>query len=180
MNSDLQQLTNVSALLFYQKQKIVNWNLFNLFFFFYFTVVVVIWGSGIGITAGAHRLWSHKSYTASLPLRILLIFLFTIAGQVWKLVSSLRKLSNNFCFYFSAMPIPGLWITEYIINSRKPKLIRIMPNVASFLLMLAGSSLHHIQRSKRNAKLLTCLIWRMMLLSCFNANGSFHYLPCVP
>lgn len=32
---------------------------------------------------GAHRLWSHKSYKAKLPLRALLIFLFTIAGQVW-------------------------------------------------------------------------------------------------
>ncbi|EDV93160.1 acyl-CoA Delta-9 desaturase [Drosophila grimshawi] len=37
--------------------------------------------SGVGITAGAHRLWSHKSYTASLFLRIVLAFMFTIAGQ---------------------------------------------------------------------------------------------------
>ncbi|KAI1286893.1 Stearoyl-CoA desaturase 5 [Halotydeus destructor] len=39
------------------------------------------WLSGIGITAGAHRLWTHKSYTASLPLRIFLAVLFTMAGQ---------------------------------------------------------------------------------------------------
>lgn len=32
--------------------------------------------------AGAHRLWSHKSYKARWPLRALLVFLFTIAGQV--------------------------------------------------------------------------------------------------
>uniref|UniRef100_A0A1B0B1J9 Fatty acid desaturase domain-containing protein n=1 Tax=Glossina palpalis gambiensis TaxID=67801 RepID=A0A1B0B1J9_9MUSC len=44
-------------------------------------VIIIIWVSGIGITAGAHRLWSHKSYNASLTLRILLMFLFTIAGQ---------------------------------------------------------------------------------------------------
>ncbi|KAL7728088.1 hypothetical protein ACLKA6_002235 [Drosophila palustris] len=44
-------------------------------------VAACIWVSGIGITAGAHRLWSHKSYNASLPLRILLAFMFTIAGQ---------------------------------------------------------------------------------------------------
>uniref|UniRef100_A0A1L8EJ74 Putative fatty acid desaturase n=2 Tax=Haematobia irritans TaxID=7368 RepID=A0A1L8EJ74_HAEIR len=44
-------------------------------------LVLAVWVSGIGITAGAHRLWSHKSYNASLPLRIVLIFLFTIAGQ---------------------------------------------------------------------------------------------------
>lgn len=28
---------------------------------------------GLGITAGAHRLWSHKSYEARLPLRIFLM-----------------------------------------------------------------------------------------------------------
>ncbi|XP_068153051.1 acyl-CoA Delta-9 desaturase [Drosophila tropicalis] len=44
-------------------------------------VVVTIWVSGIGITAGAHRLWSHKSYNASLALRILLAFAFSISGQ---------------------------------------------------------------------------------------------------
>ncbi|XP_036322699.1 acyl-CoA desaturase-like [Rhagoletis pomonella] len=55
--------------------------LFQANFYTFLWVVVCVWCSGIGITAGAHRLWSHKSYTASLPLRILLIFLFTIAGQ---------------------------------------------------------------------------------------------------
>jgi len=55
--------------------------LFSAKFYTLLWVLVTIWGSGIGITAGAHRLWSHKSYNASLPLRILLVFLFTIAGQ---------------------------------------------------------------------------------------------------
>jgi len=54
----------------------------NHLFLVFFSVVVTVWVSGIGITAGAHRLWSHKSYTASLPLRILLAFAFSIAGQV--------------------------------------------------------------------------------------------------
>lgn len=36
---------------------------------------------GLGITAGAHRLWSHKSYKARLPLRIFLMIGQTIAGQ---------------------------------------------------------------------------------------------------
>lgn len=40
--------------------------------------------SGFGITAGAHRLWSHRAYKAKWPLRLLLVFLFTIAGQVCK------------------------------------------------------------------------------------------------
>lgn len=35
----------------------------------------------IGITAGSHRLWAHRSYKARLPLRILLVVLNTIAFQ---------------------------------------------------------------------------------------------------
>ncbi|KAG8036724.1 hypothetical protein G9C98_004046 [Cotesia typhae] len=44
-------------------------------------VFIMIQLSGFGITAGAHRLWSHRAYKAKWPLRLLLIFLFTIAGQ---------------------------------------------------------------------------------------------------
>jgi stearoyl-CoA desaturase (delta-9 desaturase) len=36
---------------------------------------------GLGITAGAHRLWAHRTYKAKLPLRILLAFFQTIAVQ---------------------------------------------------------------------------------------------------
>ncbi|RWS28305.1 stearoyl-CoA desaturase-like protein [Leptotrombidium deliense] len=39
-----------------------------------------LWG-GLGITAGAHRLWSHRSYKARLPLRIFYMFGQCIAGQ---------------------------------------------------------------------------------------------------
>eukprot|EP00118_Oscarella_pearsei_P025989 m.309171 g.309171 ORF g.309171 m.309171 type:complete len:310 (+) comp45687_c0_seq1:51-980(+) len=37
--------------------------------------------SGLGITAGAHRLWAHRSYKASLPLRIFLMIANCIAMQ---------------------------------------------------------------------------------------------------
>ncbi|XP_023935434.2 acyl-CoA Delta-9 desaturase-like [Bicyclus anynana] len=37
--------------------------------------------SGLGITAGAHRLWCHKAYKAKLPLRIILVVFNTIAFQ---------------------------------------------------------------------------------------------------
>jgi len=36
-------------------------------------VVYYFW-TGFGVTAGYHRLWSHKSFTASVPLQCLLIF----------------------------------------------------------------------------------------------------------
>ncbi|XP_037298042.1 stearoyl-CoA desaturase 5 isoform X2 [Manduca sexta] len=50
----------------------------------FFTVLFVfgtIYTSGFGITAGVHRLWSHRAYKANTPLRILLALLFTITGQ---------------------------------------------------------------------------------------------------
>ncbi|XP_034940026.1 acyl-CoA Delta(11) desaturase-like [Chelonus insularis] len=37
--------------------------------------------AGVGITAGAHRLWAHKSYSAKVPLRIFLAYLYCMAGQ---------------------------------------------------------------------------------------------------
>ncbi|XP_071440119.1 acyl-CoA Delta-9 desaturase-like [Hetaerina americana] len=50
-------------------------------------LLTVIWafilfqGGGLGITAGAHRLWSHRSYKAKWPLRLILIVLNTLAFQ---------------------------------------------------------------------------------------------------
>jgi len=37
--------------------------------------------SGLGITAGAHRLWAHKTYKASIPLRVFLLVANSMAGQ---------------------------------------------------------------------------------------------------
>ena len=37
--------------------------------------------SGLGITAGGHRLWAHRAYKARFPLRLLLAFLQTMAFQ---------------------------------------------------------------------------------------------------
>lgn len=47
-----------------------------------FLAFLTIYTSGFGITAGAHRLWSHRAYKAKWPLRVILILLFTITGQV--------------------------------------------------------------------------------------------------
>jgi len=42
----------------------------------------ILWPiSGLGITAGVHRLWSHRSYDAKLPLRIVLMLFNSIANQ---------------------------------------------------------------------------------------------------
>lgn len=50
----------------------------NCFLFSAFILGVM---SGLGITAGAHRLWTHRTYRAKLPLRVLLTALNTIAFQ---------------------------------------------------------------------------------------------------
>eukprot|EP00747_Dinoflagellata_sp_TGD_P162889 gnl/TRDRNA2_/TRDRNA2_181014_c0_seq1.p1 gnl/TRDRNA2_/TRDRNA2_181014_c0~~gnl/TRDRNA2_/TRDRNA2_181014_c0_seq1.p1 ORF type:complete len:697 (-),score=76.18 gnl/TRDRNA2_/TRDRNA2_181014_c0_seq1:422-2512(-) len=42
--------------------------------------IVYVLGA-LGITAGVHRLWSHKSYKAGLPLRILLMIMNSVANQ---------------------------------------------------------------------------------------------------
>ncbi|EER12488.1 Acyl-CoA desaturase, putative [Perkinsus marinus ATCC 50983] len=43
---------------------------------------IILWFiSGFGITAGAHRLWSHRSYKARYPLRVLLMIFNSIANQ---------------------------------------------------------------------------------------------------
>lgn len=36
---------------------------------------------GIGITAGAHRLWAHRTYKATFPMRVILGILNTLAFQ---------------------------------------------------------------------------------------------------
>jgi len=44
-------------------------------------ILLLIFYSGQGITAGAHRLWAHKTYKAKLPLRIFLGVAQTLAFQ---------------------------------------------------------------------------------------------------
>ncbi|XP_059050066.1 acyl-CoA Delta(11) desaturase-like [Achroia grisella] len=37
--------------------------------------------AGFGVTAGAHRYWCHRSYKAKLPLQLILLFCYSLAGQ---------------------------------------------------------------------------------------------------
>ena len=42
----------------------------------------ILWPiTGLGITAGVHRLWAHRSYNANMPYRILLMIMNSIANQ---------------------------------------------------------------------------------------------------
>jgi stearoyl-CoA desaturase (delta-9 desaturase) len=44
-------------------------------------IILLLFYSGFGITVGVHRLWSHRSYTAALPLRVFLMIMNSIANQ---------------------------------------------------------------------------------------------------
>ncbi|XP_024081401.1 acyl-CoA Delta(11) desaturase-like [Cimex lectularius] len=57
---------------------ITSWTGVMVFFFNYFTFGVYV---NLGVTMGAHRLWSHRSYKATLPVKIILLIGFTLAGQ---------------------------------------------------------------------------------------------------
>ncbi|KAL6427780.1 hypothetical protein ACFW04_008308 [Cataglyphis niger] len=54
--------------------------------------------SNCGASAGAHRLWSHKSYKAKLPLRILLLICFNMCGQntIYKWVKN-HRMHHIYC-----------------------------------------------------------------------------------
>lgn len=43
--------------------------------------IVLYYMAGLGITAGAHRLWAHRSYKANFPLKVLLMLFNTLAFQ---------------------------------------------------------------------------------------------------
>lgn len=61
---------------------IFNVELFSSLLSFYTLAILLYQMSGLGITAGAHRLWAHRSYKAKLPLRIILMIFNTIAFEV--------------------------------------------------------------------------------------------------
>lgn len=46
-----------------------------------FSAYLLYLAAEIGITAGTHRLWSHRSYKAKMPLQIILMLFNTLAFQ---------------------------------------------------------------------------------------------------
>lgn len=49
--------------------------------------------SGVGITGGVHRLWAHRSYKASFPLRVYLMLSNSIANQGITIIGHLQNCS---------------------------------------------------------------------------------------
>lgn len=59
----------------------IIYNFAYLFLCCFFADFLLYQLGGLGITAGAHRLWAHKSYKAKWPLRFFLTFCNTLAFQ---------------------------------------------------------------------------------------------------
>lgn len=55
---------------------------YNINGLFFVLAIVMYQLAGFGITAGAHRLWSHRAYKAKWPLRLFLTFCNTLAFEV--------------------------------------------------------------------------------------------------
>lgn len=49
---------------------------------FYFLAYILFVLGTFGISAGVHRLWSHKAYKAKFPLRVILMIFNSLAYQV--------------------------------------------------------------------------------------------------
>jgi hypothetical protein len=54
----------------------------NYVYFIPLTAFILYEAGILGITAGAHRLWSHRAYKAKWPLRLILMLFHTLAFQV--------------------------------------------------------------------------------------------------
>lgn len=68
-----------------------------MYLLFILAFAVHIFG-GLGITAGAHRLWSHRAYKAKTPLKILLMLQNCIAVQVHLQMNIYQKFHGFFSF----------------------------------------------------------------------------------
>lgn len=102
---------------------------------------------GFGVTGGAHRLWSHRSYKATTPLRIILMLCFSLSGQN-TLYDWGRMICNYYIYYWTGLiPYPLFYfstsspqyvITEFIISIQRRTPIRTTQTVGSSSRTSAG------------------------------------------
>lgn len=95
--------------------------------------------SGVGITGGVHRLWAHRSYKASLPMRIVLMLANSIAnqGSIWHWSRDHRCHHKH--SEVSHLSLVFLLIHSYLYYNNRLTLILITRLVASSSLTWDGS-----------------------------------------
>ncbi len=104
----------------------------------------------IGITAGAHRLWSHRAYSASFIWRLVIMLLNSSIFMSIILIQMLIK----------AQFFTGAETTDYIINSQIPIQIHTLSRMDSSSRMWDG----YLKRNHKNlcnrVEKLTCQIYK--------------------
>ena len=111
-------------------------------------------------TKGAHRLWSHRSYTAKWPFRLLLVIFsgFANQGSIYHWVrdhrvNSIFFFSPFFCdvnFFFYSLIF--LKKKRFIIDTAKKKQILTMPILVFSILIWDGFWLKKIKKQSKRAK----------------------------
>ncbi|KOB64923.1 Delta11-desaturase, partial [Operophtera brumata] len=87
---------------------------------------IIFVAAAIGVTAGAHRLWAHRTYKATLPLQILLMIMNTFAFQNTAITYAVPFI-GSVCFllptiipmYFWGETLNTAWhitVLRYILN----------------------------------------------------------------
>uniref|UniRef100_A0A493TNT2 Uncharacterized protein n=1 Tax=Anas platyrhynchos platyrhynchos TaxID=8840 RepID=A0A493TNT2_ANAPP len=89
-----------------------GWLLAHLSFSFCLSAYFCFLVTALGVTAGAHRLWSHRSYKAKLPLRIFLAAANSMAFQVgsWLPVPVLVVSQLPCAFIWGILFLPALQV----------------------------------------------------------------------
>ena len=54
----------------------------DVYDFYEFPGYFLYLAGGFGVAGGAHRLYSHRTYKAKWPLKIILLICFSVSGQV--------------------------------------------------------------------------------------------------
>lgn len=104
----------------------------------------ILWPiSGLGITGGVHRLWAHRSYKASFPLRVFLMLANSIAnqGSIWHW-SRDHRVHHKYSEVglLPKIPTNQLLLIPLFEHPHRPMLILTTPLEASSSPTWAGSS----------------------------------------
>lgn len=108
----------------------------------------------VGMSAGIHRLWSHRSYKATMPLRILLAIMFTGCGQrdifQWARDHRLHH-KYRYCFFRSS-EIGAFVLTLLLLLIVKPMPTHITLAEASSSPILVGCFATSTKRSPKMSR----------------------------
>lgn len=125
--------------------------------------------AGFGVTAGAHRLWTHRSYKAKLPLQIILLILYSAAGMVITFFKLFReyiyievRVVIRYNVFYRIPCSTGLEIIECIISIAKLMPIPITREEDSFFHTWVGSCKKNIRRWYEKEKPLIWAISQMI------------------